>query len=48
MYWLLVGLVWSLKSSHKEELKKPLLCEDYNELTSQTSNKIPDIRFCCI
>ena len=26
--WLLVGLVRSLKSSHKEALKKPLLCED--------------------
>ena len=41
--WLLVGLVRSLKSSHKEALKKPLLCEDYSDLTSPTSNKIPDI-----
>ena len=43
MYWLLVGLVRSLKSSHKEALKKPLLCEDYSDLTSPTSNQIPDI-----
>ena len=42
MYWLLVGLVRSLKSSHKEALKT-LLCEDYNDLTSPTSNKIADI-----
>ena len=41
MYWLLVGLARSLKSSHKEALKKPLLCEDY--LTSPTSNQIPYI-----
>ena len=40
---MLVGLVRSLKSSHKEALKKPLLCEDYSDLTSPTSNKIPDI-----
>ena len=43
MYWLLVGLVRSLKYSHKEALKKLLLCEDYNDLTSPTSNQIPDI-----
>ena len=43
MCWLLVGLVRSLKSSHKEALRKPLLCEDYNDLTSPTSNQIPDI-----
>ena len=43
MYRLLVGLVRSLKSSHKEALKKPLLCEDYSDLTSPTSNQIPDI-----
>ena len=43
MYWLLVGLVRSLKSSHKEALSKLLLCEDYNDLTSPTSNQIPDI-----
>ena len=43
MYWLLVGLVRSLKSSHKEALRKLLLCEDYNDLTSPTSNQIPDI-----
>ena len=41
--WLLVGLVRSLKYLHKEAQKKPLLCEDYNNLTSQTSNQIPDI-----
>ena len=40
IYWLLVGLVRSLKSSHKEALKKPLLWEDYSDLTS---NQIPDI-----
>ena len=33
----------SLKSSHKEALKKPLLCEDYSDLTSPTSNQIQDI-----
>ena len=43
MYWLLVGLVRSLKSSHKEAVKKPLLCKDYTDLTSPTSNQIPDI-----
>ena len=43
MQWLLVGLVRSLKSSHKEALRKLLLCEDYNDLTSPTSNQIPDI-----
>ena len=43
MYWLLVGLVRSLKSSHEEAPKKPLLCEDYSDLTRPTSNKIPDI-----
>ena len=43
MYWLLVGLVRSLKSSHKEALRKPLLCEDCNDPTSPTSNHIPDI-----
>ena len=41
--WLLVGLVRSLQSSLKEALKKPLLCEDYSDLTSPTSNQIPDI-----
>ena len=41
MFWLLVGLVRSLKSSHKEAPRKPLLCEDYSDLTSPTSNKIP-------
>ena len=40
MQWLLVGLVRSLKSSHKEALDKPLLCEDYRDLTSPTSNQI--------
>ena len=43
MYWLLVGLVRSLKSSHKEALRKLLLYEDYNDLTSPTSNQMPDI-----
>ena len=43
MYWLLVGLARSLKSSHKEALLKLLLCEDYNDLTSPTSNQITDI-----
>ena len=43
MYWLLVGLVRSLKSSHKEALRKPLLCEDYSDLTRPTSNQISDI-----
>ena len=43
MYWLLVGLVMSLKSSHKEALWKPLLLENYSDLTSPTSNQIPDI-----
>ena len=33
----------SLKSSHNEAVKKPLLCEDKNEITSQTSNHLPDI-----
>ena len=41
--WLLVGLVRSLKYSNKEALKKPLLCEDWSDLTSPTSNHIPDI-----
>ena len=36
------GLVRSLKSSHKESLKKSLLCEDYSDLEMPTSNKIPD------
>ena len=36
MQWFLVGLVRSLKSSQKEALKKPLLCEDYSDLTSPT------------
>ena len=43
MYWLLVGLVRSLESSNKEALRKLLLCEDYNDLTSPISNQIPDI-----
>ena len=42
MYWLLVGLVRSLKSSHKEALKKALLCEDNSDITSPTSNHMPD------
>ena len=40
MYWLLVGLVRSLKSSYKEALRNLHLCEDYNDLTSPTSNQI--------
>ena len=44
MYWLLVGLVRSLKSPKKEALMNPLLCEDGSDLTSPTSNQIPDIR----
>ena len=43
MYWLLVGLVRSLKSSNNESLRKPLLCEDYSDLTSPTSNQRQDI-----
>ena len=43
MYWLLVGLVRSHKSSHIEALMKLPLCEDYNDLTSPTSNQISDI-----
>ena len=43
MHWLLVGLVGSLKSSHKEAPRKALLCDDYSDLTSPTSNQIPDI-----
>ena len=40
---LLVELVRSLKSSNMEALRKLILCEDYNDLTSPTSNQIPDI-----
>ena len=36
--WLLVGLMRSLKSSHKEVVKTPLLCDDKNGLTSPTSS----------
>ena len=43
MYWLLVELVMSLKSSHKEPVRKLLLYEDYNGITIPTSNQIPDI-----
>ena len=43
MYWLPVWLVRSLKSSNKEAPRKLLLCEDYNDLTSPTSNQRPDI-----
>ena len=39
VYWLLVGLVRSLKSSHKESHEKPLLCDDYKDLTSPTDNQ---------
>ena len=37
--WLLVGLMRSCK----EALRKPLLCEDYSDITSPTSNQIPAI-----
>ena len=40
---LLLWLVRSLKSSNKEALWKPLLCEDYSDLTSPTSNHMPDV-----
>ena len=40
--WLLVWLVRSLKSSHKVALKKPVLCEEYSDLTSPTNNQKPD------
>ena len=43
MYWLLVGLVRSQKSSHKEALRTHHLCDNYNDLTSPTSNQISDI-----
>ena len=39
---LLVGLARSLRASHKEALKKPLLCEDKSDLTLPTSNHILD------
>ena len=42
MYWLLVELVKSLKSSHKEAPRKPLLCEDYSDLTNPTGDQRPD------
>ena len=42
MLWLLVGLVRSLKSSHKAALKDPLLFEDQSDLTSPSSNHILD------
>ena len=40
--WLLCGLVKSLKSSHKEALKNPFLCDDYSDLKSPASNHRPD------
>ena len=43
MYWSLVELVRPLESSQKEALGKLLLCDDYNDLTSPTSNQIKDI-----
>ena len=42
MLRLLVGFVRSLKSSHKEAVKRPLLFEDYSDLTSPNSHHIPD------
>ena len=35
--------IWSLKSPHKEAPKIPLLCEDWSDHTSPTSNQMPDI-----
>ena len=37
---MLVGPVRSQKSSHKESLKKALLCKDYSDLTRQTINHV--------
>ena len=42
MLWLLVGLMRSLKSSHKEALTETLLWYK-SDITSPTSNHIPDI-----
>ena len=39
----LLYIVRSPKASHKEAMKKPLLYEDYSDLTSPTNNQIPDI-----
>ena len=36
---MLVRLVRSLKSTHKEAVKKPLLCEDKGEPTNPTTTK---------
>ena len=38
MYWLLVRIVESLKSSHKGAPGKLIFCEDYKDLASTTSN----------
>ena len=35
--------VRSLKCSNKAAVKKPLLCEDYSDITSPTRNQILDI-----
>ena len=43
MFWLLVGLVRSLKSLYNGSLRKHLLFVDYSDLTSPTSNQITDI-----
>ena len=43
MLWLLVGLMKSPKSSHREAMKKPLLFQDYSDLTSPTGDHIADI-----
>ena len=40
MLWFLIGFLRSLKSSHKEAVKMPLLFEGYSDLTSPTSNHI--------
>ena len=34
---------WSCESSHKEAMKRSLLFEDYSDLTSPTTNLIPQI-----
>ena len=42
------SLMRSLKSSNKEALMELLLCEDYNDPTSPTSNQIPDIHIAAV
>ena len=45
MYWLLVGLVRSLKSSHKEALRKSLLCEDIDITVSVVYDTLKNFFF---